>query len=492
MKLSQLLSALALAITPPLAGAHLLPPRQAWSLSNLRLSPSTQVFSSTDPNFQTETTQRYTSHDAPTYLQSVKPALESDVQKIVAYAAQRRIPFLATGGGHGFATTFGRLKNGLEIDMSGFNNISIDATANTMTVGGAVAMGDLFTPLYNAGKEMPTGSASCVGLLGATLGGGVGRLNGLHGLIIDSLLSVRIVTGTGRLVTASRTQNSDLFWGVRGAGFNFGIVTSATFQVYNYTNGGQAMNADFLFPLSNAAQVVQYFHSMQATLPAELALILQTGYRQELGGQYLVVNAVYHGPQSLGLPLIQPLIAAGPIRQSITTVAYKDLLSASFFGMGGDTGPCTRHAKRDVYGLGLRTVDVPTVQGYVANLSALFAAHPEYRDSVFFIEAFPSQAVRAVPDGATAYPHRDINAHLLFNYGYTNDSQLPALDAFATNARRQFAATSGFGGVQTYVNYGHGDEGPAPLYGSRKLGRLRELKRTWDPLGLFGFNIPFY
>lgn len=87
-------------------------------------------------------------------------------------------------------------------------------------------------------------------MVGATLGGGVGRYQGLHGLILDALESVELVTSTGDLITVSSTQNADLFWGLRGAGFNYGIVTSATYKVYDLTNNGNVLNADFMFPAS--------------------------------------------------------------------------------------------------------------------------------------------------------------------------------------------------------------------------------------------------
>lgn len=136
---------------------------------------------------------------------------------------------------------------------------------------------------------LETGSEKCVGMVGTTLGGGVGRFNGLHGMVADSLLSVRLVTATGNLITVSATQNSDLFWGLRGAGMNYGIVVSATYKVYDLTNGGQIMNADFLFPLNESTTVLNYFKSFQTTLPAELALIFQMGYNAEFGGVNLLL-----------------------------------------------------------------------------------------------------------------------------------------------------------------------------------------------------------
>ena len=108
-------------------------------------------------------------------------------------------------------------------------------------------------------------------MVGATLGGGVGRYQGLHGLILDSLKSVQLVTAAGDLITVSATQNKDLFWGIRGAGFNYGIVTSATYNVHDLTNEGNVLNADFMFP---ASLNETYFNILASygTLPAGLSL----------------------------------------------------------------------------------------------------------------------------------------------------------------------------------------------------------------------------
>ena len=140
--------------------------------------------------------------------------------------------------------------------------------------------------LTHPGAE--TGSEQCVGMVGATLGGGIGRYNGLHGMMVDALLSMRLVTASGDIITVSSKENSDLFWGMRGAGFNFGIVLSATYQVYEQTNGGQVVNADFLFPVNGSSAVLEFFKSFEKDQPAELSLIMQMGYNSEYGGVSLV------------------------------------------------------------------------------------------------------------------------------------------------------------------------------------------------------------
>lgn len=116
---------------------------------------------------------------------------------------------------------------------------------------------------------LETGSCSCPGLVGATLGAGVGRYQGLHGLIIDALLSVRLVVADGRAIEVSEDSYSDLFWGIRGAGTNFGVITSATYKIHRLTNKGRILNADFVF---TGNMTTAYFETLKSfgTFPAEL------------------------------------------------------------------------------------------------------------------------------------------------------------------------------------------------------------------------------
>lgn len=102
-------------------------------------------------------------------------------------------------------------------------------------------------------------------------------------MILDSLRSVKIVTGTGDMVTASETQNAELFWGIRGAGFSYGTIVSATYEVYNLTYP-TVVNADMIFSLNQSTTILKYFKSFEKEMPAKLSLILEMGYAEEYGG----------------------------------------------------------------------------------------------------------------------------------------------------------------------------------------------------------------
>lgn len=121
-------------------------------------------------------------------------------------------------------------------------------------------------------------------MVGATLGAGVGRYQGLHGLLIDNLLSALMVTAQGNIITVSATENSDLFWGIRGAGFNFGIILSATYKTSPLTNGGIVSSADLVFPTSVNASYFAALKTFQDTLPAALSLFTLIDYNVTHGG----------------------------------------------------------------------------------------------------------------------------------------------------------------------------------------------------------------
>lgn len=180
--------------------------------------------------------------------------------------------------------------------------MDVDAEGNTMTIGGAVTFAEILNPLYNAGKQirmasipmircitcsflltyffcsLATGSCSCVGMVGATLGAGVGRYQGFHGLIIDNLLSVRMITAKGEIITVSAQEHSDLFWGMRGAGMNFGVILSATYHVFDLVKDGDNLNVDLVFPASANLSYFNLLKTFQDQLPAPLSLFTLINY----------------------------------------------------------------------------------------------------------------------------------------------------------------------------------------------------------------------
>ncbi|KAF6223377.1 hypothetical protein HO133_000219 [Letharia lupina] len=430
----------------------------------------------------------------------------------IEYAYHQNISFLGTGGGHGYSATLDTVENGIEIDLGHFNTVSIDKDANTMTVGGSVHFANITGLLYDAGKEFrlftEVGSCSCVGLVGASLGGGVGPYGGLHGLQLDALQSVRMVTGTGSLVNVSATSHPDLWWGMRGAGFNFGIVTSATYQVYTFTNNGQAMSADFRFHASQNASLYEFARSYTGKLPDAFSIDIAIAYNEAFGGTYLFANFIYAGPLEEGMALIQPIIELGPFDQNITMIPWKDIETSSKFGI--DALACIKGNFHSVWGLNLYQIDVPTLIDAVSYMDTVYAQYPDFREAFLAIDMYASRVIESVPDDATAYPYRNAVARLwvtffltppiptkelttvspnlsLLDVGFPNSSFATAASQVGRDARSLFVPTSGAStsNIEVYVHYGHGDEGQLGWYTERKLPRLNALKNEYDPNKLF-------
>ena len=127
----------------------------------------------------------------------------------------------------------------------------------------------------------------------------MGRFQGMHGLLIDNLISVNLITAAGDQITVSATENVDLFWGIRGAGMNFGVVTTATYHVYESTNGGEVQDADLVFV---AAQNVSFFEalaSLQGTLPPELSLLTYVDWNDTNGGVSYLLSLACFNPSRL-------------------------------------------------------------------------------------------------------------------------------------------------------------------------------------------------
>ncbi|KAI4144670.1 MAG: hypothetical protein LQ341_002600 [Variospora aurantia] len=432
------------------------------------LPPDAQILLPNDANYSTQLTQRWTDYNAPSYIGAIKPATEADIQVIVTIATANAIPFLTTGGGHG-TDDFHKF-HGLSIDLSNFRTVHLDPGGNRLTVGGSAKIYQVEKLLSDAGKEFR-----------ATLGGGIGSLSGHRGLMVDSLKSVRMITASGELVEASKDQHADLFWAIRGAGSNFGIITSATYTVYDASNNAQVMNADFVFPASANQSFWQIMKEFDDTLPSRLALTAVAFYDRIHDQPVIAINAVFFGPLEEGEPHLASLKALGPSRSNI--------------GMPSSTSsvktmePVHPNQHINIYTLGLKRIDPPTFESFFAKLDVFWQVNPDFQGRLL-LQRFPNQAVQAVPDDDTAYGHRDVKTYMNIEGFYTDRSLDDDVNAFAKSGRSQFANRSGFETLVTYSNYAHGDEGPEAWYSARKLPQLSALKRKWDPDQLFSWNYP--
>ncbi len=236
----------------------------------------------------------------------------ADVVDAVNFARDQNLLLSIKAGGHNVA---GNAVNdgGLVIDLSQMRGVHVDPLTQTVRVQGGATWGDTDRETQLFGLAVPGGVVSTTGIAGLTLHGGVGHLRRKHGLSIDNLISVDIVTADGQLRTASATENEELFWAVRGAGSNFGVVTSFEFQAHPV--GPTVMVGAVFYPLEDVKELLPAWRDYMASAPDELSSIAicwnvpphEPFPPEHHGKPVLVVAAVYSGSVEDGKPVVQPL-----------------------------------------------------------------------------------------------------------------------------------------------------------------------------------------
>lgn len=245
----------------------------------------------------------------------------------------------------------------------------------------------------------------CVGLVGATIGGGIGVSTGLHGITVDSLNSVRIITASGDLVTASKETNPDLFWAIRGAGANFGIITSATYEIYDQTNDGKAIIGSFTFPASANTSIWETLQSFDDDLPSELALAIGMSYNRTSNQAFVSANVIYWGTQTAAQPYLDQFISLSPTSSSVREVTTSELYSTL------SQGVCQSGARINTYTLGLGQTDVRTFEDVFATMVEFYEAHPNYT-GVLLTQRYSNDKVLQVPSSETSHPWRDTKTYM--------------------------------------------------------------------------------
>ncbi|KAJ3485272.1 hypothetical protein NLG97_g6851 [Lecanicillium saksenae] len=423
------------------------------------LSPDAEIIVPTDAAWKNDLQQRWSDYRAPTYFGAIKPANEEDGQVIVKIAQENAIPFLATGGGHSFSD-YSRF-DGLSIDLGKLNSTKLDAETNTVSVGGSAKYHQLHDLLYDVGKELPLASCACPGIIGSTLG--LGPLQGHRGLMIDALESLRVVTANGTIVMASETDEKDLFWAMRGAGSNFGIVTSAKFKVHDITNEGQAMFTQLLFPASANLSYFKVLEQMDRNMPSRLALTNLRFYDRTVNQSFVGLNAIYFGTEEEGTAALKPFIDLNPINNTILTGPQSKLFPPIL-------GSCDPNQHINIYSHAIKRTEPETLSWAFGEFNKFWEKYKGYQGRLL-IQRFANDAIRKVGDKDTAYPWRDAVAHISIEGD-------------------KLVEKSGYSQLAAYSNFARITEDPASWFSKVKLRRLSALKKHWDPNGLFNYDKP--
>jgi FAD/FMN-containing dehydrogenase len=239
-----------------------------------------------------------------------------DVVQAVKLARARNLLVSIRGGGHNIAGN-AVCDDGLMIDLSPMKDVRVDPKTRRATVEPGCTLADFDAAVQPYGLATPVGINSTTGVAGLTLGGGFGWLSRKYGMTIDNLLSAEVVTADGRQVHASETENSDLFWGLRGGGGNFGIVTRFEFRLHPV--GPEVLSGLIVFPFHQAKSVLTQFARFTETMPDDLNVWMVTRKAPPLpflpetvhGKEIVVLAVCYAGDPAEGEKLIEPLRGFG-------------------------------------------------------------------------------------------------------------------------------------------------------------------------------------
>ncbi|MFW6076036.1 MAG: FAD-binding oxidoreductase, partial [Chloroflexota bacterium] len=251
----------------------------------------------------------------------------ADVIAAVNYARERDLVVSVRGGGHGVA---GNALNegGLMIDLSLMKSIRIDPGNRTARAEPGVVWGELDTEAQAFGLATVGGTVNTTGIAGLTLGGGFGWLSGKHGLTVDNLLSADVVTADGRLLHASEHENADLFWGLRGAGANFGIVTSFEYRLHPV--GPEILGGVILYPMDQLQDMLRFYREYLREIPDELTIYAAVMTPPE-GPQAAAIAFCYAGDLEEGERVLASLRAFGTPMVDMTGpmpyIARQEMLS---------------------------------------------------------------------------------------------------------------------------------------------------------------------
>ena len=407
----------------------------------------------------------------------------ADVIASINFARENGVIVAVRGGGHNAAGT-GSCDDGIMIDLSLMNAVRVDVDARKVRVQGGATWGDVDRETQIFGLATPGGVVSTTGVAGLTLGGGLGHLRRKYGLTIDNLLSVDIVTANGEYLTASETKNPELFWGIRGGGGNFGIVTSFEYRVHPV--GPTVMLGAPWYPAEKAKVVLQFWRDYMDAAPEELSShvdfwtvpALPEFPTEHHGKRVLIIIAVYSGDVKEGEKVIRPLREIDqPIIDLSQPMLYTEL--QQMFDPFFPEGELNYYFKsRYLNGLSDDVIDALLPK----------AINPPQPQILVVIWHYGGAMQRVAPD-ATAFGDR--SAPFLFSvdaiWEHNEDTE-----RVISYSRQYLEDMKSFSPGGLYVNFaGLGEEGEAlarDIYQSN-YERLVALKNQYDPTNLFKLNL---
>jgi FAD/FMN-containing dehydrogenase len=433
-----------------------------------------------DPGFE-EATRLWNGMVSATPALVVQPTGTADVVAAVHFARDHGLPLSVRGGGHNIAGT-ALVDGGLTIDLSRLRGVTVDPARRTATVQGGCLLGDVDRETQLHGLATPLGFLSEVGVAGLTLGGGLGYLTRRFGWTVDSLREVEIVTADGRVRRASREEHPDLFWAVRGAGANFGVVTTFTFDLYPV--GPEVYGGLIGWPFDRADEILKAYRAITAEATDELTVWLVVlrapaapFVPEEWHGKRICAMAVcYSGDLEQVDAVMAPIRRLGaPVVDLLRVQPYSEVQSYL-----DATEPKGNHYYWKTEYLTELTDDL------LSTVRELAADCPIPEAEIGFLHV--GGALNRLDNADGAVGNRDV--HFVLGVNGMWEPGDPRAEEFRMWIRQAGARIRPFSTGATYINFQTADEEAGRIratYGAN-YDRLVQVKMTYDPGNLFRSN----
>ena len=400
----------------------------------------------------------------------VQPTGAADVSLAVNFARERNLLLAVKCGGHSYGGT-STCDGGLQIDLSSMRHARVDPATKTAWVSGGSLLGELDHEAMSHGLVTTAGTVSHTGVGGLTLGGGFGRLARRYGLALDNVKAMDVVTADGQLRRASPTENPDLFWGLRGGGGNFGVVTNFEFGLHEMQR--QVIGGNVIFPLSSLRDVLRMYADYLPDAPDDLYLDVVATSEMGTTDAMCLAHAVYSGPEAGAEKALAPIYKAG--KSLNDTIGAIDYVAIQRSGDNSDPRSKGEYLKSGF----INEFPASLVDALVATYEPL-----EDRGTTMFFQC-SGGAIGRVPSDATAFAHRDALASMFIVVEYPLDV---ASDPFIAYGRERWKALEPFTDGW-YTNEVSGESAAVVNSNYRaNYERLVQVKNVYDPTNLFRLN----
>ncbi|KAH7386628.1 FAD binding domain-containing protein [Phaeosphaeria sp. MPI-PUGE-AT-0046c] len=430
----------------------------------------------------TDVPSRWSTFKAPQPVAVVNVSNEDDVVATVRFCNNNSLPFLAQNGGNGWAA-FPQTKDLVIINLCALNTLEVAADKKIAVIGGGARVKEIIDAADAADVCVMTGNCNSVGVLGASLGGGYGNLMGRLGFGVDTIQEMRVVTASGELRTVSATQDEDLFWAMRGAGPNFGIVTSATVNALSMSKDERmAWSGALIFTDDKLEAIVEAIDNLQLEPETICFMYFSSSGPPNHAPVVIVTLWQLHGTPESGKAFFRPFFDIGPMMDTTRVLPYTEWNSGA--------NPFCEHMKRKpAFGAGFGKMDPKTWRD-VWHKYVEFQQKPGAHGSVILLEAYPPCKSKLNGAAPSSFPHRSVRFNAAVMPWYDDEALDEEGVTFGKAVRELWQKNSGLGSNASYVNFLHGDEPLEEIYGD-SLPRLQELKHKWDPENKFNqwFNI---